>query len=171
MDKNKFPIQSDDIWYSNEKRMKSIWRVFKMDDRGRLDIYEKRIRFNGEKYRLNINNVKNIFITRPTLNYGANIISELFSIIFIWYIFFIVIPSIEYFLTFFIIIIILYPVSLFLTGSDWIGIEFKDRGNIKRVYFTDGSFPEGSVLRRKNIIKKSKSLLEKFQLLNIDESN
>lgn len=171
LEKNKSPIHIDDIWYSNEKRIKSIWNVFAMDDRGKLNIYENRIRFTGKKIKLNINNVENIFIIRPIPSYGAHSISGLFCIILIWYSFLIVYSSIEYFLAFFIMIIILYPVSLFLTRSDWIGIEYKDHGKINNVFFTDGSLPEGSVLKNKNSLKESDSLFKRFQFLNINENH
>ena len=171
LDKNNFPIQSDDIWYSNEKRMNNIWKIFSMDDKGKLNIYENKIRFIGEKYKLNINNINKIFITRPAINYGGHIVSGFISFICIWYLFLIYFSSIEYFLTFFLLIIILYPISLFLTKSDWIGIVYKDHGNIIKAFFTDGSLPESSVLRKKNYSKNSKSLFEKFLLLKINEDN
>ena len=170
MDKIKFPIQSEDIWYSTKRRMTSKWKVFAMDDRGELDIYENRIQFIGEKNRLNINNIKNIFITRPTPGYGAHIVSELISIIFSWYVFLIVFSSIEYFLTIFVIIIVLFPVSLLLTKSDWIGIEYNISGNLKKAFFTDGSFPKGSVLRSKNTASEPESLFERFQAIKIDDN-
>jgi hypothetical protein len=171
LDNNKFPIQSDDIWYSNEKRMNNIWKIFSMDDKGKLDIYENKIRFVGGKYKLNINNINKIFITRPTRNYGAHIISGFISFICIWYLFLIYFSSIEYFLTFFLLIIILYPISLFFTRSDWIGIVYKDHGEMIKAFFTDGSLPEASVLRKKSYSKDSESLFEKFLLIKINDDD
>lgn len=169
LDEIKFPIRSKDIWYSNASRMTSIWRIFAMDDKGELDIYEDEVHFKGEKYKLTINNIKNFNITKQYPSYGSYFISWLISFIFIYYAFQIVISSIEYFLTFFTIILFLYPVSLFLSGSDWIRVDYSDNGKRKKAYFTDGSLPGGSVLRGKNGSKKSASLLAKFQALGLTD--
>ena len=158
----------EDIWYSNEKRMKSIWRVFPSEDTGKLNIYDNRIRFIGEKEKLRIKNVKRIFKTRPVPSYGAHIISELICLTCIWYIFLIHFYSIEYFLAFFSLVFFLYPVSLFLSRSDWIGIEYKDHGIIKKVFFSDGSLPKNSVLRSKSTSKGSGSLFEQLQSFDVN---
>lgn len=139
-----------------------------MDDKGKLNIYENRIRFVGEKYEFSIKNIKKIFLTTQIPNYGAHFISGAISFIVIWYTFLIYFSSVKYFLTLSLILIFLYPVSLFLTRSDWIGLEYRTRGKTKKAYFTDGFFPEGSPLRKRNEEKKSESLYEKFLFLKID---
>jgi hypothetical protein len=141
-----------------------------MDDKGEINIFENRIKFVGEKYKLNMRNIRNIFYTKQTPTYGAHLISMLICIALIWYTFLIITYSIEYFLTFFTIIIILYPVSLYLTGSDWIMIEYRDHGSLKRAYFSDGSLPEGSVLRGVDSSKDPGSLYKKFQLVHTDKN-
>ncbi len=150
--------------------MYNIWKTFSIDDKGVLNIYENRIQFKGNKNTMRIKNIRNVYITKQIPSYGTHSISGFISIICIWYTFLIVFSSIEYFLTFFIIIIVFYPVSLFLTRSDWVGIEYKDHGRTKKAFFTDGSIPGGSILAGEKSSKYSDSLFKKISSIEIVEN-
>lgn len=129
-----------------------------MDDKGILNIYENKIYFKGLKNKLIIKNIIMVYSTKQTPSYGAHLISLFISIAATWYIFMILIPLIGYFLVSIFIILFFYPVSLFLAGSDWIGIEYKDHGSIKKAYFSEGTLPKGSALRDKDSRSMSSSL-------------
>jgi len=129
-----------------------------MDDKGILNIYENKIYFKGLKNKLILKNIIMIYSTKQTPSYGTHMISAFICVLLNWYTFIFLYYSLGYFLVFIIIIISLYPVSLFLTGSDWIGIEYKDHGIIKKAYFSEGTLPKGSALLDKNSRSKSSSL-------------
>lgn len=164
-DKNRYPYILDDIWYSDEKRMKSIWKVFSMEDTGKLKVYKKKIKFLGKKNDIEISKIHHVFMAKQSLNYGTHLASFLICLGCIWFTFLILVYSIDYFLLFSIIIIFLYPVSLFGVKSNWIGIEFFENNEVSKVFFSDGSF-----LGWEKTINKSGSLYENIKYLVEEES-
>ena len=155
----------DTIWYSDEKRMNSIWKLVVMEDTGILKIDQDYLIFTGNKSDLKITDVTRTFITKQKPNYGAHFISWLICTIVIGYTYLSVIYSMEFFLLFMAIIIILYPVSLFGFRVYWIGIEYKRKGMRERVYFTDGS-----AFGWKNFLKGPDVLFNNLNVL-LDKTN
>ena len=169
----KLPVQEKEILFSKEGRMHSIWKVFSMDDRGILHIDSNKISFTGERYTLNLKKVKNVYLTKQTPSYGAHFISGFISIVCIVYFLLIVFASIEYFFLVLVFIVIFYPLSLFYSRSDWIGIQYIEGGKTKRVYFSDGQISKGSLLSGDSTSSKSLTLfrlIKQFSLMEKIES-
>ena len=162
-----FPIQVDDILFSTQERMNSIWKIFSMDDKGTLNVHQNRIHYKGMKSKFNIKNIERISSAKQKPGYGAYFVSGFLCVAVIWYTFLFLHNSIEYFLLFFLIIIILYPVSLFFGGSEWTEINYKDHGETKKVYFSEGNLPKDSVLYDDNTSKKSDSLFRSLKFVEL----
>ena len=158
MSKNESRFLVDKVWYSNEKRMKSIWKPIVMDDRGIMNISKNKIQYVGKKNKLDIDNIKNIYITKQTPNYGIHFISFIISILIIAYTFLILISSIEFFIIFLVVLIILIPLGIFGFRLNWIGIEYIKNGDTKKAFFTDGS-----ALGWKNALKGSNLLFNNIK--------
>jgi hypothetical protein len=159
-------LTNENVWYSDEKRMKNIWKLFVMNDKGTIKIYKKKLNFIGIKKNLSISNIKKIYLDKQTPSYGTHSISLIVCIICIFYTFMILLPIIEYFLVFLIMIIVLFPVSLFNFQLNWIGIEYLDDGITKKVFFTDGS-----AMGWKNAIIGSDSLYNNIKTVEIIDTD
>jgi hypothetical protein len=150
----------DNIWYSTDKRMNSIWNASQMEDTGEIKFYKKRFKYSGEKMNLDISNVLRVFFSKPIPNYGVHAISFIISFLCISYTFLFLYYHFEYFLVFALIVTILYPVSLLGVKSNWIGVEYLDNDIVKRAYFSDGSY-----LGWEKADKESSSLYENLLAL------
>jgi hypothetical protein len=133
------PVKKDDILYATERRMYSVWNLFPNDDKGKLKVYRKRISYNGARTEFNIGEIIRISMAKQTPNYGMHAVSFIVSFGVIFCTFMVMVYSLEYFLLFFVIILVLYPVSLFRVKLSWIKIEYLDNDRVKRAYFSDGS--------------------------------
>lgn len=175
MDDVEFPIIVNGVLYSTQRRMGSIWKAFPMDDKGSLKIYENKIQFSGNKKEFNIINIKRIFTAKPTPSYGTHFISAVisigslfFTLMYLNYIFGYFLPfSTGIIILLSIAILILFPISLFLTRSNWIGILYRDHGKIRTAFFSEGELPKDSVLRGKDYPKTSYSLFKNLKLVEI----
>ncbi len=161
------PIILNDIWYATDKHMNSIWNAYPQEDTGELMLFKRRIKFTGKKFELSISDIIRVYFAKKTPNYGVHIISFLISMGCVAFTFLYVVYSIEYFLVFTIMIITLYPVSLFGVRSNWIGLEYLRNDLIKRAYFSDGSYLG---FQKSNKDDGSLSLYEDLKIL-VDEKN
>ena len=175
LDDIEFPITVNGVLYSTQRRMSSIWKAFPNDDKGSLKIYENKIQFSGTKKEFNITKIKRIFTAKPTPSYGMHFISAVISIgclfltlMYLNYVFGYLLPfSTGIIILLSIAILILFPVSLFLTRSNWIGILYGGPGRIKTAFFSEGELPKESVLRGKDYPKKINSLFRTLKLVKI----
>jgi hypothetical protein len=161
----KYPLINDNIWYSNRRRLKSIWKAFSMDDTGKLKVYKKRIKYVGKKNKLDISNIKRVYMEKQTINYGTHVISFIICLACIYFTFQILVYSLEFFLLFLAIISVLYPVSLFGVKANWIGVDYTENGQRTTAYFSDGSF-----LGWERSINSATSLFERMKLM-VNEEN
>ncbi len=135
-----------------------------MDDTGKLKVYKERINYIGEKIKLDISNIRRVYMEKQTINYGTHIVSFIICLACLYFTFQVLVYSLEYFLLFLAIISVLYPVSLFGVKANWIGVDYTENGKLRTVYFSDGSF-----LGWERSIDNATSLFERMKLM-VNES-
>ena len=119
--------------------MNSIWNTFSMDDTGNLKVFRKKVYYSGKKFEFEITDILRVYLAKKIPNYGLHFVSFLVSFGCVSITFLMIVYSIEYFLVFLIMILALYPVSLFGVKSNWIGVEYLEDTRVKRAFFSDGS--------------------------------
>lgn len=123
------------VWYTSEKRIKSISKLVVFEDRGRMDIDAKSMRFLGNKTTIDmeISRIQNITLVRQSIPWTTYIILNL-----------ILLPILACGAGILPAIVLLFfsnVIGLLIGWSTrWVLVEYQDvKGNLAKAYFADGS--------------------------------
>ena len=127
------------VWFSDEKRSRSITKMLVFDDTGVLTLGQDSLKFTGRKLKLHISRIQQISLARQRINWGMYLILNALSIL---YLIFLSAQLSEGF-PFFIWIPILLVANLFglVIGynTKWVKVEYLNDDNVCLAFFADGS--------------------------------
>ena len=133
------------VWFATEQQIRSRTRFFNFSDRGSLSFSPEKLQFTGRKYNLRIKDIKTVDIIYPQIPWISNILSIIFSLIFLGLITWILdgpeaiaMPVAIIFTVYFILFVPF--ATLIQKVMLWVEVVYADDENVlQKAYFLDGS--------------------------------
>jgi hypothetical protein len=140
------------IWFASQEKMQGLFKGRMFSDRGRLEIREDSIKFQGEKNSIQMYNIQRIALVHQRWPWGDMLVSSgLFSLcvaLFVNPVGHTEAPSFEQILKFK-LALFMGALGLFLLasllvfvigkGRAWIAIDYQEEDKVETAYFVDGT--------------------------------
>lgn len=124
------------VWFSTEKRNRSITKTLVLDDSGRLTLGHDSLDFTGRKLKIHIPRIRQISLARQSINWVMYLILDV--VLILYFIFFL--GGFPLFIWLPMLVVCNFFGLVIGFGTKWVRVEYlDDNNNSCLAFFADGS--------------------------------